>query len=230
MGEISFDAKCRRQVRLQSDELESGKARMQVGKTPFLTPLLCLVLWTLGARLSADTSRVKSTNQKVCFLNTQSDFPNPITERGMADPFAIIGLTASIVSFIDFSLKIVSTGKEIYDSGRDTTQQNHELRFIVEDIRRKNQEFRKTQTNATRKLHNDELQVIKLAAESDKVAEKLQKLLGKLKTRPGHWKITEAGRIAIVSRKRKNEVDDLRDRLLRLDDRVRYNLGYALQG
>ncbi|KAK6210810.1 hypothetical protein LQW54_005858 [Pestalotiopsis sp. IQ-011] len=137
----------------------------------------------------------------------------------MADPFAIIGLTASLVSFIDFSLKIVSTGKELYNSGRDTTRQLHELSSIVEDIRRKNQEFRKVQTNATRKLHNDEIQAIKLAAKSDKVAEELQKILEKLKTRPGYWKVTEAGRITIVSRKRKNEVDELRDRLLKLDER-----------
>lgn len=148
----------------------------------------------------------------------------------MADPFAIIGLTSSIVSFIDFSIKIVSTGKELYDSGRDTTWQLRELGLIIEDVRRKNQELEKFQTNATRKLHNDEIQAIILAAESDEVAKELEIILGKLKTRPGHWRVTEASRIAIVSRSRKKAIDDLRNRLLRLDERVRTNLGSALQG
>lgn len=147
----------------------------------------------------------------------------------MPDPTAIIGLTDSIISIIDLSFKIVSSGKRLYDSGLDTTQELHELNLVLDDVRRKNQDFRQIQTNRSRKLHDDEIQAMKLATESDKVATQLQNILEKLKTRPDRWKITEAGRIAIVSRKRKTEIDELRQRLLMLDSRVRDNTRSALQ-
>jgi hypothetical protein len=148
----------------------------------------------------------------------------------MADPFAIIGLTASIISFIDFSLKIFTAAKNLSASSLDTTEELHELGCIIKDIRRNNQELLNPQKARTRKLRHDEVEAIRLAELSDELAKKIEKKLRSLKKRPGTPKIIDAWRIQWHQQLQGKEIQSLRQRLFDLDGRVRVNVRRSLQG
>lgn len=145
----------------------------------------------------------------------------------MADPFTVIGLTASLITFVDTGIKLVSVARSLYDSG--TVDELRELNLIVGDIRRKNAQLRQTQTAHTRELGDDELVAMKLAIESDKIAADLEKVLNKLKIRGDRSRTLEAMRVAIGQRVKKEEMVELYKRLLRLDKRVRENMKFALE-
>ncbi|XXG99970.1 hypothetical protein Hte_006311 [Hypoxylon texense] len=148
----------------------------------------------------------------------------------MADPFAIIGLTASIITFVDFSINLVSAGKSLYASPLDTTEELHRLGLIVQDVQRKNSQLWQIQETRTRNLCEDEMMAMKLAKESDKIAEDLMKVLKKLEIRDGHNRSVESMRVTIWQRLKKKEVVELQDRLLKLDSRVMNNMKLAFQG
>lgn len=148
----------------------------------------------------------------------------------MADPFTIIGLTASIVSFIDFSLKIVSSGRSLFNSSHDTTKELQELGYIVDDIRKKNKELQELEKNSTRKPHKDETQALFMAKVSDELAEDLEKILNTLKKRPGKSRLYESGRIAVQHQVKAADIKTLRTRLLTLNGLVRENMKSAIEG
>lgn len=125
----------------------------------------------------------------------------------MADPFSIVGLTASIVSLIEFGIKLVSASRSLYDSPVDTADELYQLGRIVEDVRRKNVQLKKIQTTLTRKLDEDEIVAIDLAVESDKIAADLKKVLNKLKIRDDRSKKIEVLRVVISQRLKRKEVD-----------------------
>jgi hypothetical protein len=51
------------------------------------------------------------------------------------DPFAAIGLASNIISFVDYSTKIVNGAREIYDSTSGMTQENKSLESIVSEMK-----------------------------------------------------------------------------------------------
>ncbi|KAH8759553.1 hypothetical protein F5882DRAFT_479407 [Hyaloscypha sp. PMI_1271] len=74
----------------------------------------------------------------------------------MADPITIIGLVSSIITLVDFGLKVVSGTKNVRDSLHGTTAEVRELDLIVEEVRLSNDLVKKQQSSG-QKLSNDDL-------------------------------------------------------------------------
>jgi len=52
----------------------------------------------------------------------------------MPDPLTCIGLAGNIVQFLDFSIKIVAEGYQIYDSATGTAKINEDAEFVASDL------------------------------------------------------------------------------------------------
>lgn len=143
----------------------------------------------------------------------------------MADALAILGLVSNIVTFVEFGSKVVIGAKQIRDSGKGTPQELSELEKIVEDVRRSNSE-------ATNHLSNgctspDARRITAMVDDCEKICNQLRVLIKKLATRDKS--ILESGRVAFQALWRKKDIQDLRDRLNALDERIRHNIQFAFQ-
>jgi hypothetical protein len=148
----------------------------------------------------------------------------------MADPFTIIGLVSSIITFIDFGVKAVSLSKVVRDSCHSTLPEVRELELIVNDI----------QTLATNVIGNkssaqnsgkDDQGIVEMAKECCVLADNLRTALDKMKVREGTWsKTMDSFRVIFQFQLKKHGVDDLLGRLQALDARIRISVNQALQG
>lgn len=53
----------------------------------------------------------------------------------MADPFTIIGTTSAILSFVEFSGKVIKTARSLHDSVSGSTQSHERLESVMEQTR-----------------------------------------------------------------------------------------------
>jgi len=147
----------------------------------------------------------------------------------MADPVTIIGLVASILTFIDFGLKVVSGTRNVHDSAHGTTAEVRELDLIVADVRSSNDMVKKQQLSG-RKLSEDEQQILAMVAECEKLVGELSKVISKLKVRAdARSKTLESARVFTRSFLKQGDIQALRTRLDKLDERIRRNIESAMQ-
>lgn len=147
----------------------------------------------------------------------------------MADPITIIGLVSSIITFVEFGLKVVSGTKNVRDSAHGTTAEVHELDLILEDVRRSNDLVKKQQSSGSG-LSDDELHTLAMVAECDKLVGQLRKTINTLKIRAGaRSKTLESARVFTQSFLKKSDVQTLRSRLDGLDERIRTNVENIMQ-
>jgi hypothetical protein len=96
------------------------------------------------------------------------------------DPFTAIGFASSILSFIDFSSKVVTGAIEIYGSDSRNTNEGRSSEAIVVEMRRF---VAKLQPPKDSKLTESEKALCKLAVECDSLAEQILSLLEKVKAK-----------------------------------------------
>ena len=145
----------------------------------------------------------------------------------MAEAFGIIGLAANIAQFVDYGIKIVSAGKEVYESAHGMTQEMKELDSIVGDIRSTSQDV--LNNTPSIKISEDELAIQRLAKECETLARELRSVLDKLTIREdARLRTLESGRVAIQGLLKRREVQNLKNRLQDLDRRLRNRLSKAL--
>jgi len=147
----------------------------------------------------------------------------------MADPVTIISLVASILTFVDFGLKVVSGTRSIRDSAHGTTAEVHELDLIVEDVRSSNDLVKKQQSSG-QKLSKDEQRILSMVAECENLVGELRKAISKLKVRTdARSKTLESARVFTQSFLKQSDIQALRTRLDKLDERIRRNIENAMQ-
>jgi hypothetical protein len=147
----------------------------------------------------------------------------------MADPITIISLVASILTFVDFGLKVVSGTRNVRDSAHGTTTEIRELDLIVEDVRSSNDLVKKQQWSG-RKLSKDEQLILAMVAECENLVGELEKTIRKLKVRADvRSKTLESARVFTQSFLKQGDIQALRTRLEKLDERVRRNIENAMQ-
>lgn len=147
----------------------------------------------------------------------------------MADPSALIGLVSSVITFIDFGLKIVSEIKNVRDSKHGTTAEAHELRMIIDHIRQLNDQV-KGQHLSRQSLSPDESRMLDMVVECENLAIKLLHTINTLKMRDEiRSKTLESARVAVRSYLKRDEIKALRSRLGYLNKHIREYLGGALQ-
>jgi hypothetical protein len=121
------------------------------------------------------------------------------------DPITAIGFAASILTFVDFSVEIITGTKEVIKSG--STTENAHVDVVINDLH----DVTKKISSSPVGILNDE-KLISLAGGCQVVSKELQDLLEKLKVQTGSskWKII---RIALRSMRKKEDVAGLEKRL-----------------
>ena len=107
------------------------------------------------------------------------------------DPLTAIGLASNILSFVDFSAKVVSSAIDIYVSPSGLTQENCSSEAIVAEMRHF---ASKLQPPDDARLTGEEKALCRLAKECDDLAKQIIALIEKL--RPKHQKSRSASVLA----------------------------------
>ncbi|KAH8758100.1 hypothetical protein BGZ57DRAFT_1008652 [Hyaloscypha finlandica] len=94
------------------------------------------------------------------------------------DPVTAIGLAANILSFIDYSAKVISASIDIYGSVSGNTQESGNSEVIATEMRRF---AAKLQPPSTAQVSGEEKALCNLATECEALAKKILDLLEKLK-------------------------------------------------
>ena len=147
------------------------------------------------------------------------------------DALTAIGLAANILQFIDFGIKLVSKGNQIYRSGDGTLPENHDLAVVTNDLLL-------IQTKLTKHLRpqglsscldEDDQALEKLAVASNKLALQLLGRLNRVKAQ-GRYLRWKSWRQALKSICTKKDIDEMarRTSLLRdeLNTRILVSLRY----
>jgi len=143
----------------------------------------------------------------------------------MAHPVTIIGLVAGIATFIDFGIKAMWLAR----SAQGSVGEMHELDLVATDVQARSNEVLRRGSN-TRELSETESRIIGIATECQRLAVKLRTLLETLKVRDGAWSRTvESSRVLLSTRKKKGEIENLWQRLERLDARLRDSVHQSIQ-
>lgn len=147
----------------------------------------------------------------------------------MADPISIIGLVASVITFVDFGVKVISTSKDVRSSHLGMPGDVHQLDLIINDIQKSHDEIRKGM-KATQKLSEDESRILLMVQEAEGLYTQLRSVIAKLEVRDdARSKTLESLRVAFRLSWNQNDLKGLAERLEKLDQRIRINLAFALQ-
>lgn len=94
------------------------------------------------------------------------------------DPLSAIGLVSNIISFIDFSARLVKGAKEIHDSQHGVLEENRSRETIVQEVQRMSARLLTSESPEK----EDEISTLSiLAAECREVSTQLISLLEKIK-------------------------------------------------
>lgn len=149
----------------------------------------------------------------------------------MTDPFAIIGVASSIISFIDFGVKIT---KLFHDCRNGTLPEVDELDQMVRETQTRCTEIKQKSASGSRKSSEDEKYIMSQVTQCEQLALSLCKILQTLKAKDGTW--IERSRITWKTfRKRpalevlQHRLEEMRHALEDLDWKLRANVNQALQ-
>ena len=146
----------------------------------------------------------------------------------MADPATIIGLTSSIITFVDFGVKVVRLARSVRDK-RGAPPELQELDLIAEEIRVLSDSVLRKRSTASA-LSDDEKRIIQIATECRNLAVELRELVATLTVRDDAWsKTMELGRVLIQTLRKKGDIEVIWQRLNRLDLRLRESVCWSLQ-
>ena len=140
----------------------------------------------------------------------------------MLDPITTIGLAGNIVQFVDFSWKLLSETKGMYDSTTGTLAEYDIVEAISDDIIRLDDAL--MAPSAAGAIPE---QIRNLASQCREIAQELLSALAKVKAQEPHkkWKSFVA---ALRNVWRKGEIENLVRRLDRLRDQMQLRLQWLL--
>lgn len=126
------------------------------------------------------------------------------------DPVSAAGFASSIITFIDFSFKLVQGSAALYQSATGTSAENAAIGTIVDDLRNVTDAIARPPTPETDSQHWRELR--KLAADCNGVSKELAEILETLKRKEGNkaWRSLEA---AWKSMRKSKEIANIEERL-----------------
>ncbi|KAH7367076.1 hypothetical protein B0T11DRAFT_50133 [Plectosphaerella cucumerina] len=126
------------------------------------------------------------------------------------DPVSAAGFASSIITFIDFSFKLVQGSAALYQSATGTSAENAAIGTIVDDLRNVTDAIAQPPTPETDSQHWRDLR--KLAADCNGVSKELADILETLKRKEGNkaWRSLEA---AWKSMRKSKEIAAIEERL-----------------
>ena len=136
----------------------------------------------------------------------------------MLDPMSALSVAASAVQFVDFSIKMVSKGRELYDSPSGSLEENLRLKRTTKALVDRRGNVRKAlNVDSLRPplaISDTEADLLELCENCLKVGQKLVDRLASLEVKEGEkhrrWKSI---RQALKSEWGKKEVNEMRDGL-----------------
>jgi hypothetical protein len=147
----------------------------------------------------------------------------------MADPITILGLVASVITFVDFGYKVISGSNSVRSSVKGMTVDVTRLDDVVEEIRRLNNSVT-AQLAGRSKLTKLEEHVLDMVREAELVNTRLRREIKKLTMRTDpRFKHLESGRVAIQSLWSHKDLQILGKELVLLDQRIQNGLQMILQ-
>lgn len=139
----------------------------------------------------------------------------------MLDPLTCIGLAGNIVQFLDFSIKVVSEGYQIYNSTTGASEENDETEFVISDFERVTERLGQSlrPPGTAVPLNQNEQQLDDLRVKCEQVAQELLTKLDKLKFKDKKTLLRSLGK-ALRHAWSKDDIDTIRRRLENLRDQL----------
>lgn len=130
------------------------------------------------------------------------------------ETLAAVSLAGNIVNFLDFGLKVVSKGREIYRASDGALSENNDLEVVTRDllVLQTRMERSLTSTTLAYDLNQPDEDLVQLLESSNELARRLLERLNMAKAL-GRFKRWKSLRQAIKSVSSKTEVDDIASRL-----------------
>lgn len=126
-----------------------------------------------------------------------------------------VGLASAILTFVDFSSKIIAGSYDIYTSASGSSDENVDLRRVTEDLQLLTQRLNPTRATIIPAVQtNDDVVLAELARNCQQVAAELLAMLKTLQTQTPNSK-RDSLRVALRSLRKKREVESLEKRLER---------------
>lgn len=139
----------------------------------------------------------------------------------MLEPLSALSVACAAVQFVDFSVKVVSKGVQLFDKG--SLSNNDELELTTNELNRLMGNLTaNTPTQAQiwigtrRPISPEEEALIRVAASCKEVGEKLLELLGRLKTQNHESRMgqgVDSFRVALRDIRKRGDVQDTKKRL-----------------
>ncbi|KAK3339840.1 hypothetical protein B0T25DRAFT_512081 [Lasiosphaeria hispida] len=151
----------------------------------------------------------------------------------MAEPLAIIGLVASILTFVDSGAKAISLARKLRDktqqSGTVLAQMQDELAATIQYVQDIKTSFQQTDTMTMTRSHlpPDQQRILILADKCDSIADELCAILKPFQARDRSW--FRAVDTAFQVMWMKGDIDDLQKRLVELEQSLRAAVNTAMQ-
>jgi hypothetical protein len=147
----------------------------------------------------------------------------------MLDPLSALSIAGCAVQFVDFSIKLVSTGVELYENGTlssyaEVEQATRDLTHLTEELAQKSQVLKsQPRTALALPSEEDELAVQRLAGACWGLGNQLLSILGVLKAQKSHNGV-ESFRKAVKTARKKEKIEDIEGRLKTLKDQLSLHL------
>lgn len=139
----------------------------------------------------------------------------------MAEALAAFGLASNIVQFVDFGMKLISHGRELYGSAEGVSEEHTSIEKIAVDINHM------TPNLASEELNHDE-GLEELVTDCRRLARDLLAVLDTLKIDNEKNRRIEAMKKSLKSFRKRREIKDIYDRLCKVRDQVCSHLNYLL--
>lgn len=148
----------------------------------------------------------------------------------MADPVSVVGLISSVITFVDFGLKVVSESKKIRDSAsKGTSDEISELDHYITNIQQWHKKVKQQQLSGLR-LSQSERSILEMVQDCEKLVIELQKVIGSLKIQnTARSTMMKTARVAFQRRWMYDEIQNMRARLQNLDGQIRSHVEHIMQ-
>ncbi|KAH7183607.1 uncharacterized protein B0J16DRAFT_307950 [Fusarium flagelliforme] len=145
----------------------------------------------------------------------------------MAEPLAIIGLVSSIITFIEFSSKLISTAKRLRDNPDEPVTELERLEQTKQHVKHLKNAFEKESDGF---MPQDIQEILWTAGQCESVAADLIAILQRLKGKDGSsFKTLDAISVAMLAFWKKKPIDNLQNRLEKLETKLRGAVNQVLQ-
>lgn len=137
----------------------------------------------------------------------------------MLDPLTALSVASSVVQFVDFGIKLVTEGYELYEKGG--LLQNDEIELVTKDLTRltKNLAAKPSFERNYSVVSGDERELQNLASSCQQLGDQLLSLLASLKPRQPQSGL-ESFRKAVRSMRKRGTVTDIEKRLERFQKQL----------